>query len=1018
MMTARKAFLIAAPTSGSGKTTVARGLMALLTKKGYKVQPFKCGPDYIDTKFHEAVCGRPSINLDTFMATPEHVRELFWHYAADADICIVEGMMGLFDGYDRDKGSSYEIARILDIPVVLVVDAKSAAYSMAALLSGFIHFRKDIRIAGVIYNKVGSEKHFQMLRQVCDDLDIACLGYLPKNPSLEQNSRYLGLDFSEMPESDRLIKQMEEHINLQELFNKVIVSPPEFFAEQSGKAERGGARGGLNKGTSEAVQTTPPKGTPPNLGGEKVTLVARNAESFSFLYQETLDRFPVKRFFDPEKDVPDFAGIDLLYLPGGYPEKHLEALVKNEVCRKAIKDYAEQGGRIIAECGGMMYLCERIVTDDGDYPMCGVLPYSITARKADRKLSLGYRRFELDGKEYRGHEFHYTQFLTVTVDGDLQSPSRESGICNPLQQSVCQVYNAKGEPVSTPVFKYKNVLASYTHLYMPPKFLDKPGGKAERGGGLHPIMFAGTGSDVGKSIVAAAFCRIFKQDGYHPAPFKAQNMALNSYATPDGLEIGRAQAVQAEAAGIPCHTDMNPLLLKPQSDHTSQVILNGRPLGNKDAYDYWRQPSSPKLGEARRGLNEHIDFRAEVCSAFDRLAARYSPIVMEGAGSIAEINLKDRDLVNMSMARHAKADVILVGDIDRGGVFASVYGSIALQSPEDRKLIKGIIINKFRGDMRLFEEGRKMLEDLCGIPVLGVIPYYKDIHIEEEDSVALAQKSFEMKQGKVNVAVIMLQHLSNYTDFDALEQDPRIHLFYTNNVDDIHKADIIILPGTKSTLHDLYELRRNGCVQAIIKAHRNGASVLGICGGYQLMGIEVCDPSHVEGDIERLPGLGLLPVTTTMSGEKVTRQASFSFASDKHGLTRTNISECQSASMTEKEFRVSPCSSDANNMQGYEIHMGQTQPFGSALPSPLLHLSDGRQDGYIVDNKCMGTYVHGILDNAPFVDFLLQPFAEKLSLTDAPFDYQAFKEEQYDKLADHVRQHVDMQRIYQILTNG
>ena len=499
-------------------------------------------------------------------------------------------------------------------------------------------------------------------------------------------------------------------------------------------------------------------------------------------------------------------------------------------------------------------------------------------------------------------------------------------------------------------------------------------------------MFAGTGSDVGKSIVAAAFCRIFRQDGYHPAPFKAQNMALNSYATPDGLEIGRAQAVQAEAAGIPCHTDMNPLLLKPQSDHTSQVVLNGRPLGNKDAYDYWRgisQKGQSPLCEKTKVDSPHseVDFRKEVCNAFDRLAARYNPIVMEGAGSIAEINLKDRDLVNMSMARHAKADVILVGDIDRGGVFASVYGSIALQSPEDRKLIKGIIINKFRGDMRLFEEGRKMLEDLCGVPVLGVIPYYKDIHIEEEDSVALAQKSFEMQQGKVNVAVIMLQHLSNYTDFDALEQDPRIHLFYTNNVDDIHKADIIILPGTKSTLHDLYELRRNGCAQAIIQAHRNGASVLGICGGYQLMGVEVCDPNHVEGDIERLPGLGLLPITTTMSGEKVTRQV-----------------ECEYG-------------------KGYEIHMGETLPFGSALPSPLLHLSDGRQDGYIVDNKCMGTYVHGILDNASFVDFLLQPFAEKLSQTNASFDYQAFKEKQYDKLADHVRQHVDIERIYQILTH-
>ena len=544
---------------------------------------------------------------------------------------------------------------------------------------------------------------------------------------------------------------------------------------------------------------------------------------------------------------------------------------------------------------------------------------------------------------------------------------------------MTQVYNAKGEPVSTPIFRYKNVLASYTHLYfestLPPPSTFHPS-LCEEPSALHPIMFAGTGSDVGKSIVAAAFCRIFKQDGYSPAPFKAQNMALNSYATPEGLEIGRAQAVQAEAAGIPCHTDMNPLLLKPQSDHTSQVVLNGRPMGNKDAYDYWNR------GKWKEDSGKRIDYRQEVCAAFDRLAARYNPIVMEGAGSISEINLRDRDLVNLPMARHAKADVILVGDIDRGGVFASVYGSIVLQTPEDRRLIKGIIINKFRGDMRLFDEGRRMLEDICGVPVLGVIPYYKDIHIEEEDSVALAQKSFESQQGKVNVAVVMLQHLSNYTDFDALEQDPRIHLFYTNNVDDIRKADIIIVPGTKSTLHDLYELRRNGCAQAIIKAHREGATVLGICGGYQLMGVEVCDPNHVEGDIERLPGLGLLPVTTMMSGEKVTRQVTCEYG------------------------------------KGYEIHMGETKPFGEAKASPLLHLNDGREDGYLVDNKCMGTYVHGILDNATFVDFLLQPFAEKLSKADAAFDYAAFKEEQYNKLADHVRQHVDMERIYQILRNG
>lgn len=484
---------------------------------------------------------------------------------------------------------------------------------------------------------------------------------------------------------------------------------------------------------------------------------------------------------------------------------------------------------------------------------------------------------------------------------------------------------------------------------------------------LHALMFVGTGSDVGKSVLAAAFCRIFRQDGYYPAPFKAQNMALNSFATPDGLEIGRAQAVQAEAAGIAPETDMNPLLLKPQGDHTSQVVLHGKPLGNKSAYDYWR-----------RG-GDGIDFRREVCEAFDRLNARFNPIVMEGAGSISELNLKDADLVNMPMARHANADVILVGDIDKGGIFASVYGSIALQSEEDRKRIKGIIVNKFRGDMRLFDEGKRMLEQLCGIPVLGIIPYFKDIHIEEEDSVALAQKSWQLEQGKVNVAVVMLKHLSNYTDFDALERDSRLHLFYTNNTDDISKADIIIIPGSKSTLDDLYELRRNGCAQAIVKARRDGATVLGICGGYQMMGVEVCDPDHVEGDIERLPGLGLLPVSTTMSGEKRTRQV-----------------KC--------EYGV-----------GYEIHMGETCPFGDAKPRPLTHLDDGTADGYVADDKCMGTYLHGILDNALFVDYLLRPYGEKIEQGASPSDYVVFKEQQYNKLADHVRYHVDMERIYSIL---
>jgi len=326
-------------------------------------------------------------------------------------------------------------------------------------------------------------------------------------------------------------------------------------------------------------------------------------------------------------------------------------------------------------------------------------------------------------------------------------------------------------------------------------------------------MFAGTGSDVGKSVVAAAFCRIFLQDGYQPAPFKAQNMALNSYATPEGLEIGRAQAVQAEAAGIPCCTDMNPILLKPTTDRMCQVVLNGRVAGNKSAADYFNGTDRERL-------------RAEVHAAFDRLHAQFNPIVIEGAGSIAEVNLRSRDLVNMPMAQHANAAVVLVADIDRGGVIASVYGTMMLLTEEERRLVKGIIINKFRGDISLFTDGVKIIEDLCKVPVLGVIPYFKDIHIEAEDSVMLDLKNRTAVDGKVNVVVVLLRHMSNFTDFDVLERDERVHLFYSNNIDEISKADIIIIPGTKSTLADLYELRKNGAAAAIIKAYRDGKTVI------------------------------------------------------------------------------------------------------------------------------------------------------------------------------------------------
>ena len=512
------AFLIAAPHSGSGKTTLARGLMALFTQQSLRVQPFKCGPDYIDTKFHEEVCQRPSINLDTFMATEEHVRDLFGRYTQGgdeapawarepADMAIVEGMMGLFDGYDHDRGSCGEIARMLALPIVLVVDARSAAYSMAALLQGFIRFRAGMRFAGVIFNKVGSPRHEAMLREVADEVGIACLGCIPRQAALEQASRYLGLDFSERTFINKITATLSAHIDCKRLLEESRLQPSENEPMSVGPRTYVHSATNLcssayeHRSVVNATEITSP-------ATYRSILVARNAESFSFIYQETLDllhQLGEVEFFDPEDRTDDerrmtnderqmandewqmtnderrtsnkcypiqlkenlirhssldirhsqrpfvtrhssFPSDTLLYLPGGYPEKHLEALMRAEHTRRAIRDFAEAGGRIIAECGGMMYLCREIITDEGTFPMCGVLPYSITARQADRRLALGYRQFALDGHEFRGHEFHYTRFV------------------EPLPCSIAQVCDARQRPVPTPVIRYKNVIASYTHL--------------------------------------------------------------------------------------------------------------------------------------------------------------------------------------------------------------------------------------------------------------------------------------------------------------------------------------------------------------------------------------------------------------------------------------------------------------------------------------------------------------------------------------------------------------------------
>ncbi|GAA3628162.1 cobyric acid synthase [Flavivirga jejuensis] len=472
-------------------------------------------------------------------------------------------------------------------------------------------------------------------------------------------------------------------------------------------------------------------------------------------------------------------------------------------------------------------------------------------------------------------------------------------------------------------------------------------------------MLVGTGSDVGKSWITTGICRWLKQKGYQPAPFKAQNMSLNSFSTPDNLEIGRAQAVQAEACEIPPRVEMNPILLKPSSVNKSQVVLHGKPIGNQTAQEYF-------LGDDKKHLFE------EAKKAFHQLAAKYNPIVMEGAGSISELNLKHRDIVNMRMAEAANACVYLVADIDKGGVFGSVYGTIELLEDWERKLVKGIIINKFRGDPALFIEGKKKLEEITGLPVLGIMPYAKDIIIEEEDSVALGSRAVTSRANKLNIAVVKFHYMSNYTDFQSLEQEPLINLYFTRDPEELKKADIIILPGTKNTIEDLIALKSDG-LATVIKEQYKHIPIIGICGGYQMLGKSIADPFSVESNTTLEKGLNIFDIETTLSKTKQTVQRQFKF----------------------KDLKAI--------CEGYEIHMGET----NVPKNKHLNVVNNKEEGYFDGNKSWGTYLHGIFDNQDVVTELLQ-----VKYPDAKArNYKSFKAKQFDKLADWIDENLDMATI-------
>ena len=483
------------------------------------------------------------------------------------------------------------------------------------------------------------------------------------------------------------------------------------------------------------------------------------------------------------------------------------------------------------------------------------------------------------------------------------------------------------------------------------------------------IMVQGTMSGAGKSLLVTALCRIFKQDGYRVAPYKSQNMALNSYITKDGLEMGRAQVAQAEAAGKEPDVRMNPVLLKPSSDVGSQLIVNGEVRGDYSARDYFKMKKT---------------LVPEILEAYNSLAAENDIIVIEGAGSPAEINLREDDIVNMGLAELVNAPVLLVGDIDRGGVFAQLYGTTELLQREEKQRIVGTVINKFRGDVDILKPGLTMLEEKTGIPVLGVVPYTR-ADIDDEDSLAPCLEHTELSHKPIDLAVIRTPRISNFTDFSPLERHPALGLRYVNDVSELGEPDMIFLPGTKNTMGDLEWLRQNGLEAAILHLHNNGTPIFGVCGGYQMLGNLLFDPEGVE-HLGTMRGMGLLPVDTTFAGEK----------------RRTQME----ATVVTGDFAGA-------KLSGYEIHMGRTM--GTA--EPFCRFSDGSTDGAVVDNV-YGTYLHGLFDTGDLTDQLANYLLAKkgMELSDVKaISHAEYKEIQYDLLAASVRDALDMNQIYKIM---
>ncbi len=889
--------------------------MRALAQRGVPVRPAKSGPDYIDPQFLARAAGSACLNLDAWGMGEKRLRALAATHAGSDGFLLVEGVMGLFDGAIGGGGSTADLAARLALPIVLIIDAAHMAQSVAALAEGFIRFRDDLGFVGVILNRVASDRHEKMLRDALDERGIACLGALRNDKSLGVPDRHLGLvQPEEIAGIDPLIERAA----------RAVALGVDLDALTAAAAPLAG---------SDNARRLPPL-------GQRIA-IARDA-AFGFLYDHWLSDWRMAgaelSFFSPLANEAPAPDTDAVFLPGGYPELHGATLAAASRFHAGMIAARDRNGLIYGECGGYMVLGEALTDATGKtHKMTGLFAAPESHRQAQPHAWLP----------------------AVAPPG---AAALRPGAIRPR----------------VPLFdRLRSIRAATVRCRRCNRQAPRTDGLGQRQGlrllctchrhqrgrlmGARVLMFMGTGSDAGKSLIVAGLCRAFANRGLRVAPFKPQNMSNNAAVTEDGGEIGRAQALQARAAKRAPLTAMNPVLLKPEADSGAQVVVRGKRVGSMAARDYFR---------------ERQRFLPDVLGGFAELAEDADLILVEGAGSASEINLRTSDLANFGFARAVGAPVVLIGDIERGGVIAALAGTFAVIDPEDAALIVATLINRFRGDASLFTDGLRLIADKTSVPALGPVPYFAEAdRLPAED--ALALERMRPRGGAFHIVVPRFGRIANFDDLDPLRAEPGVRVSVIAPGSPLPRdADLVLLPGTKATRADLSGLRCEGWDIDILAHARTGGAVIGLCGGYQMLGKLIADPDGVEGEPGVSEGLGLLDVKTVLTPAKQLR------------IERAVHAE------------------SGETLAGYHMHMGETAGPDRDRPFALI---DGVGEGAVSPSgRIVGTYLHGLFAE----DRFRRAFLEKLgAATSADLGYESEIETVLDRLAAHLESALDLDEL-------